>query len=77
MLCRTSLKQCIAGQGACTFGELYGYTKPGQLSSRTLQIQSGSYSTSLAENWTGMLVGFAVLFLGLSVVLFDHAIEDA
>jgi heme exporter protein B len=28
-------------------------------------------------NWTGMLVGFAVLFLGLSVVLFDHAIEDA
>lgn len=28
-------------------------------------------------NWTGMLVAFAILFLALSFVLFDHAIEDA
>ena len=28
-------------------------------------------------NWTGLLVAFAVLFLGLSLVLFDHAIEEA
>jgi heme exporter protein B len=29
------------------------------------------------SNWTGLLIAFSVLFLGLSLVLFDHAIEEA
>jgi RHS repeat-associated protein len=52
MLGRVTWKQYTAGQGAYTFRELYGYRQPGQLSSRTLQIQYGSYSASLAQSWT-------------------------
>src|SRR5437588_5195302 len=48
---RMTWKQYTAGQGAYTFRELYGYTQPGQLSSRTLKIESGAYSTSLAQSW--------------------------
>jgi RHS repeat-associated protein len=49
---RMTWRQYTAGQGAYTFKETYEYTQPGQLNKKTLSIQSGSYSTSLAQSWT-------------------------